>query len=510
MSSATSLNPSTNAKTFWDKPNQFARPPGIELRKNEVVIHGYQEFRIKNQNVTPLPVDTALWRKLHLVAPYISPVFLTDRTLLDIGANGGFFSFWACQAGARRVVALDMDENYLELIRRAQTHLGLDKIQPVHCRVQDWDEPADVVLAFAMVHWLYSCTAGFGSLEAVLAQLAQLTRSRLLIEWVAPEDPAIQSFKHTDWNPDLVKGPYTVAAFEDALRQHFSRVAIVGRTSPTRVLYIGYRQTNEITLHPALPLLAPMDRVLYSRCLALVNGVYYYSRLYQADSPDRLIKQTTGDLAVHEAQLLERLRGPHFPRVFSAEQRDGYSLLTLEKITGDCLADIVPTVAASPPQVAAFMSECLQILAELAAAGIEHRDIRLDNFIMRQGKPVLLDFGWAQTRDQPYLIPEHMSGAERIPLGPPCDVYSLGRVFQQLVPQNSQLFSPLLTPMLDVNQARGVTISQLEQILRGLPLPGQWDVPVRFPILFPPEIPLPPPPRERVSVGKRIWRRWFS
>jgi hypothetical protein len=132
-----------------------------------------------------------------------------------------------------------MDEAYQDLIRQAQTQLGWQQIRPVNCRVQDWQEPSDVVLAFAMIHWLYSCTATFGSLKAVVAKLTVLTRELLLIEWVAPEDSAITFFKHTDWNADKIKGPYSLEAFEVALRQHFSRVAILGDISPTRTLYVA-------------------------------------------------------------------------------------------------------------------------------------------------------------------------------------------------------------------------------------------------------------------------------
>ena len=496
---------------LWDQPNKFARAPGIETG-NGVTIHGYQEFQIRGGEVSPLSLDAPLRHKQQLVAPYFNPEFLRGKTLLDIGANGGFFSFSACQAGASRVVALDMDEAYLGLIRKAQTHLGWKQIQPVNSRVQDWEEPADVVLAFAMIHWLYSCTANFGSLEAVVAKLAGLTRELLLIEWIAPEDPAITFFKHTDWNADNIKGPYSLEAFESALRQHFARVAILGDTSPTRTLYLVWKQQNEVALHAALPLLAPAERVLASRWLTSFAGTTFYSRIYTTETPDQLIKQATGDMALHEAELLSQLEGPHFPRVFTSQQHEGFSVLILERIAGLNLSEARSELAVVPERLARFMNECLTILKELAVAGIEHRDIRMDNLMVRQGSPVLIDFGWSQATGKPYAAPCSVGALERIPSGPPCDVYSMGKVFEQIIPKGSDVFTPWLQLMLRPSLARRLPLTALTEVLNALELPKTWDVPLVWPVLRYPQLALEDQPpvlsATRPPFLKRTWRRW--
>jgi len=192
-----------------------------------VTIHGYQEFQLTEHTITPLPMDQPLRRKAELASPFVKPEFLSGRTVLDIGANGGFFSFWTHLNGAKEVVSLDMDEAYLNLIRRAQSALGWTKIRVVNAKVQDWKEPFDLVFAFAMVHWLYSCTANYGSLNGVVEKLAALSRSILLVEWIAPEDAAIQFFKHTEWNPQVNKAGYNLGAFESALHTHFHKVEIL-------------------------------------------------------------------------------------------------------------------------------------------------------------------------------------------------------------------------------------------------------------------------------------------
>src|SRR5690349_8498067 len=54
------------------------------------------------------------------------PEDLSGRTVLDIGCNGGFYSFEMKRRGARRVLGVDHDERYLDQARFARTVLGLD------------------------------------------------------------------------------------------------------------------------------------------------------------------------------------------------------------------------------------------------------------------------------------------------------------------------------------------------------------------------------------------------
>jgi 2-polyprenyl-3-methyl-5-hydroxy-6-metoxy-1,4-benzoquinol methylase len=61
-----------------------------------LTIHGYQEYEIRAGKVSPLREDTLLRRKQQLAARFFRPSFIAGKSLLDIGANGGFFSFWGC------------------------------------------------------------------------------------------------------------------------------------------------------------------------------------------------------------------------------------------------------------------------------------------------------------------------------------------------------------------------------------------------------------------------------
>ena len=54
------------------------------------------------------------------------PSDMTDRSVLDIGCNGGFYSLEMKRRGAARVLGIDFDEDYLQQARFAAEVEGLD------------------------------------------------------------------------------------------------------------------------------------------------------------------------------------------------------------------------------------------------------------------------------------------------------------------------------------------------------------------------------------------------
>ena len=63
--------------------------------------------------------------------------------------------------------------------------------------MEDYSGVSHVVVAFALVHWIYSCSEESNSLDAAVAKLAARTSQLLLVEWIAPDDAAIVQFGHT-------------------------------------------------------------------------------------------------------------------------------------------------------------------------------------------------------------------------------------------------------------------------------------------------------------------------
>jgi tRNA A-37 threonylcarbamoyl transferase component Bud32 len=154
---------------------------------------------------------------------------------------------------------------------------------------------------------------------------------------------------------------------------------------------IAFQPADDPYVAPKLPYARPVDTVLHSRHLLDHAGLQVHSRIYRVEheGAPAILKQTTADLAQREARILAKLDSPHFPRVLDVERRQLDSLLTLELIDG------APLSVATPDDAFRFAAGCVEILAELRASGITHRDITARNLLVRDGEPVLIDFGWA-------------------------------------------------------------------------------------------------------------------
>jgi len=410
-----------------NSPNLHARPASLVEVGEVLEFHGYQEFRLGG-GMEIAACDEVLKRKRDLLEPYFTPRYLMHRSVVDLGANGGFFSLWALQRGADKVTAVEMDEAYLDMLWKARERLQIGALEVVVGNVADWDKPVDVTLALGLVHWVYSCTATFGSLDAVGAWLARCTQYMLIVEWIEPADPAIEFFHHTDWNMRCVTGPYSREAFEAALSKHFARWQVVGAVSPTRDIYVAFRSCSEIDLSGPLPLLRSKEDVVSCQCLARNEQSTYWSCVY--DNGDTVLKQTTGDLATHEYSIMESLPSTYFPEAISSRSDGDSSFLILEKVRGVPLLEARDSFS-DPRKARAFALDCLRILAVLKEQRILHRDIRPDNMLVRDGHPVLLDFGWGIHEGEEYLTPDGLGGTERPPMREFCDVYSMGKTLER-------------------------------------------------------------------------------
>lgn len=389
--------------------------PTVTVEEGRVVAGGYQTFAVRARGqleVSPKiahvkavldfcvkSLGTAAGAAESKAPETHAPSFL------DIGCSGGGMMLAAAAAGCGRLRGLEHDREcvaacnklFAEVNRLDGWNLYDTAVVARRLEAKTASELAavtggthDVVLAAAVVHWLYSATASFGSLGAIVAAMAELVSPRgyLLIEWVDPSDPACQALGHVKMNPESATGPYTKEAFLSALHENFTQVNFIRPPlSETRQFYLARRPIR--------------GRWLTRR------GATASVRI--APDGSKVVKRvdTEGEFAaggVFEREIfwLRKLEGKGVaPRLIHVNE--GVRELVIEHAG--------PTMAAGGPLPADFAGQLLRLTAELARANCGYNDWGPDNLCVRDGKVRLIDFGWA-----PELVPDFGCGGAAVPL----------------------------------------------------------------------------------------------
>jgi serine/threonine protein kinase len=141
---------------------------------------------------------------------------------------------------------------------------------------------------------------------------------------------------------------------------------------------------------------------------------------------------------LREAQALARLQHPNVVTIYHiVDSRDlVHPWLVMELVTGGSLGDLLDERDLSVPEALRIGRGVLGALRAAHAAGIQHRDVKPGNVLLRgDGTPVLTDFGIAALEASPgltatgmligspeYMAPERVHGIEGDPAS---DLWSL-------------------------------------------------------------------------------------
>jgi serine/threonine-protein kinase len=143
-----------------------------------------------------------------------------------------------------------------------------------------------------------------------------------------------------------------------------------------------------------------------------------------------------------EGRALAGMSHPGIVRLVEQRHATALPYLLLEHVPGRTLRDIVRTDGPLPVDVAVrVVQHVAAAVAHVHARGFLHRDLKPSNVVLREGRPVLLDFGVAWPREPrrrppdrsgtpQYLAPEQIA---RAPLTPATDVYGLGVLLVELL-----------------------------------------------------------------------------
>ncbi len=146
-----------------------------------------------------------------------------------------------------------------------------------------------------------------------------------------------------------------------------------------------------------------------------------------------------------EARIGASLAGPNLCRVFDAGTYRGYSLLVMEYLQGQTLAErLLFGSRLLPTEALAIVTQVARGLSRAHAAGVIHRDLKPSNIFLERGERVrLLDFGVAkdwkaeQTSSGDFLgTPQYLSPEQaRDPrgVGPASDLWSLALITYECV-----------------------------------------------------------------------------
>ncbi|WP_326651504.1 serine/threonine-protein kinase [Streptomyces sp. NBC_01750] len=169
---------------------------------------------------------------------------------------------------------------------------------------------------------------------------------------------------------------------------------------------------------------------------------------------------------LREARALARVNHPHVVTIHHVVDgaQHAYPWLVMELVTGGSLQDRLDKGPMTPVEAARMGRDVLAALRAAHDVGIQHRDVKPANVLMRpDGRPVLTDFGIAAIRESTsltmtgsiigtpdYMAPERISGDDG---GPGSDLWSLAMMLYVAVEGNHPL-------------RRGSTLATLAAVLK--------------------------------------------
>jgi len=221
--------------------NHYVSKPSVKADGDCLEVKGYQRYSVCRARVTSS--DTYLTNR----AQALEQIPFSGSSVLDIGGNLGFFSIKALLAGAGHATVIEGDQLSAAAGKEIASSMSLS-LEYRHTLSDVNANQFDVVLAFAVVHWLTSCTWSFGSIFLTLGHLAEHAKRFLVVEWIDPADDAITSKKHVGGSLD-----YTATSFRAGLRTFTAGFRCVLKSRQHRWVYVAVKFPSDLDILNKLP-----------------------------------------------------------------------------------------------------------------------------------------------------------------------------------------------------------------------------------------------------------------
>lgn len=216
--------------------SQSEVPNFILHGSDNVEVSGYQGYFIKNKKFNATKKQTKL--KFKLIRSYLFPS--KGKSILDLGCSSGAIGIQCMLDGHEKITFVDHDPEYTEVVAKVLGSLeGFGSSKVCTSTFSEYKGKHDITIALAIIHWLYSYTEKYGSLDQIITKLKSFTSETLVIEWISEDDPAILAKGHIFSNPASHQEPYNFAYFRSALEDNFKYVRKIGKVNSTREIWIA-------------------------------------------------------------------------------------------------------------------------------------------------------------------------------------------------------------------------------------------------------------------------------
>jgi len=182
---------------------------------------------------------------------------IKPKSVLDLGANTGKFSFIAAEY-AERVISLDGDENCIDKIEKMVIKRSIKKLDVLLQNLQDPSPKlgilnrqtetsykrcsSDLILALALTHHLYFTNKI--SFNLITDILKSFCNKFLIIEFILKEDIKVQELMTNQHNININEN-YSELNFIESMQKHFSLIYSKKLENSNRIIFLFKKGCND-------------------------------------------------------------------------------------------------------------------------------------------------------------------------------------------------------------------------------------------------------------------------